>query len=82
VDDIIYFSPSAKVEREFEKSLSSIGKVAFMGQVSHFLGMEFTWTHHPDGHVSILLTQQSFTENLLESLGITTDSISMFTTPY
>jgi len=44
------------VEREFEQLLSSIGEVGFMGQVSHFLGREFTWLHHPDGHVSITLT--------------------------
>jgi len=62
--------------------LSSIGEVDFMGQVSHFLGIEFTWQHHPDGHVSVTLIQQSFAENLLESLGLATDSISTFTTPY
>jgi hypothetical protein len=62
IDDIIYFSPSDKVECEFEQRLSSIGEVDFMGQVSHFLGIEFTWQHHPDGHVSVTLTQQLFTE--------------------
>jgi len=41
VDDIIYFSPSDKVEIKFEKLLSSLGDVDFMGQVSHFLGIEF-----------------------------------------
>jgi hypothetical protein len=29
-----------------------------MGQVSLFLGIEFTWIHHTDGHVSVHLTQQ------------------------
>jgi hypothetical protein len=53
-----------------------------MGQVSHFLGIEFTWHHSSDGNVSVNLTQQSFTENLLESLGHSTDSVSTFTTPY
>jgi hypothetical protein len=46
VNDIIYFSPSEEVEREFECCLSSIGEVDFMGQVSHFLGIEFTWHRH------------------------------------
>jgi len=82
VDEIIYFSPSDHVEHEFKRKLSSIGEVVFMGQVSHFLGIEFTWHHSSDGNVSVNLTQQSFAENLLESLGHSTDSVSTFTTPY
>jgi hypothetical protein len=82
VDDIIYFSPDSTVEQRFESLLSSIGEVDFMGQVSHFLGIEFTWHHHSDGHVSVNLTQQSFTESLLDSLGIPYDTTSTFTTPY
>jgi hypothetical protein len=82
VDDIIYFSVSDAVEKEFETKLSSIGSVDFMGQVSLFLGTEFTWVHHPDGHVTVSLTQQSFIESLMESLNITTSKQSTFTTPY
>jgi hypothetical protein len=68
VDDIIYFSPSDEVERNFESLLSSIGLIDFMGQVTHFLGVEFQWTFHQDGNLSVSLTQQSFVESLLESL--------------
>jgi len=82
VDDIIYFSPSDKIEREFEHRLSSIGEVDFMGQVTHFLGIEFTWHRHVDGNLSVILTQQSFTENLLDTLNYSSDSTSTFTTPY
>jgi hypothetical protein len=53
VDDIIYFSPSDQVESEFEKHLSSVGKIDFMGQVTHFLGIEFNWHLHEDGNVSV-----------------------------
>ncbi len=70
VDVIIYFSASDVVEQRFETLLSSIGSVDFMGQVSLFLGMEFTWVHHPDGHITVSLTQQSFMETLLDSLSI------------
>jgi len=42
VDDIIYFSCSDKVEKKFGEGLSTIGSVDFMGQVSLFLGTEFT----------------------------------------
>jgi len=42
VDDIIYFSASDKTKKRFEEGLSTIGSVDFMGQVSLFLGTEFT----------------------------------------
>jgi hypothetical protein len=82
VDDIIYFSPNSEVESKFEQLLSTIGKVEFMGQVSHFLGIEFTWCYHPDGNLSVNLNQQSFTENLLDSLQLSSTTTSTFTTPY
>jgi len=82
VDNIIYFSSSDVVERKFEELLSSIGSVDFMGKVGLFLGTEFTWVEHVDGHLSVSLTQQSFTETLLETLNITWPSQSSFLTPY
>jgi hypothetical protein len=82
VDDIIYFSPSDDTEREFERRLSSIGEIDFMGKVSHFLGIEFTWHRKDDGNISVNLTQQSLTETLLDSIGCSTTSTSTFTTPY
>jgi len=82
VDDIIYFSQSDAVEKQFELGLSKIGEVDFMGKVSHFLGIEFTWKQLPDGHLGVSLTQQSFTEILLDSLGIKMEGISTFTSPY
>jgi hypothetical protein len=53
-----------------------------MGQVSIFLGVEFTWKFLPDGHLIISLTQQSFTGALLDSLGVNLNSSFTFTTPY
>ena len=82
VDDIIYFSPDDAVERKFEKGLSTIGSVDFMGQVSLFLGTEFTWIHHSDGHLTVSLSQQSFTKTLIDSLGIVHTGTSDFITPY
>ena len=82
VDDIIYFSSSDKVERKFEELLSTLGTVDFMGQVSLFLGTEFSWVHHDDGNISVSLTQQSFIESLLDTLGITHTTIATFTSPY
>jgi len=81
VDDIIYFSTSDAVEKRFEELLSAQVSVDFMGQVSHFLEIEFAWQHHPDGHISVSLTQQSFAETLIESLGFETLNGSIFATP-
>ncbi len=82
VDDIIYFSTSTEVECEFEKKLSTIGDVDLMGQVTHFLGIVFSWIHHDNGNISVSLTQQSFAENLVDSVNYTTATTSTFTTPY
>jgi len=82
VDDIIYFSSSDDVEKEFEKRLSTIGNVDVMGQVSHFLGIEFSWKHHQDGNLSVSLTQQSFAENLVDSFNYATASVSSYVSPY
>jgi len=82
VDDIIYFSASDSIEKQFEENLSTIGTVDFMGQVSLFLGTEFSWITHADSHITVSLTQQSFIETLIESLGIKSTHTSHFTTPF
>jgi len=82
VDDIIYFSSSDQVEKVFESHLSTIGDVGFMGKVSHFLGFEFTWRDLPDGHLCVSLTQQSFIESLLDSLNMSFDGLSSYSSPY
>jgi hypothetical protein len=82
VDDIIYFSASNQVESKFEELLSSIGSVDFMGRVSLFLGIEFSWIQHTDGNISVHLAQQSFAESLLESLGLDQMSTSHYVSPY
>jgi hypothetical protein len=64
---LVYMSPSDEVEKQFESVLSRIGDVDFMGQVTHFLGIEFTWKELPNGHLGVSLTQQSFIESLLDS---------------
>jgi hypothetical protein len=82
VDDIIYFSCSDSVERKFKELLSTLGTVDFMGQVGLFLGTKFTWVAYPDGHLTVSLTQQTFTETLLDSLAIDRGQLSMYLTPY
>ena len=53
-----------------------------MGQVTQFLGIEFTWEHHKDGYLSVSLTKQSFAETLIASLGFASAFVSIFTTSY
>jgi len=82
VVDILYFSPSDTVEQHFENLLSEFVQVEFMGQVSHFLGIEFNWQFHDDGNLSVTLTQQSFAENLVDSLHLGHISQSTYSSPY
>ena len=82
VNDIIYFSSSDEVKHKFEKLLGNLVSVDFMGQISHFLGIEFSWKFHDNGNLTVNLTQQSFAETLIESLGFDSLSLSTFTTPY
>jgi hypothetical protein len=53
-----------------------------MGQVSLFLGTEFSWVQHKDGHITVSFTQQSFAETLIESLGLESIRPSTYLTPY
>jgi hypothetical protein len=53
-----------------------------MGQVSHFLGIGFTWKYHDDGYLTVSLTQQSFADDLIEALGFASFIISTFLTQY
>jgi hypothetical protein len=82
MDDIICFSSRNEVEHHFESMLSKIGEVDFMGQVSHFLGIEFTWKTLPNDNLCVTLTQQLFIESLLDSLDIIIEGTSLYTSPY
>jgi hypothetical protein len=52
-----------------------------MGQVTHFLGIGFTWKNDMDGNLRVSITQQSFAETLIDSLAFAS-AISTFATPY
>ncbi|MFN9981486.1 MAG: hypothetical protein ACK53Y_16295, partial [bacterium] len=82
MDIIIYLSASEINEIKFDSFLSTLGKVDFMVQVTHFIGIECTWKHNIDGNLSISLIQKSAAETFVESLGLTSLSLSTFTTSY
>jgi hypothetical protein len=81
VDNILCLSASEIDERKYDIFLFMLGKVDFMVKVTHFLGIEFTSKHSIDGNFSISLIQKSAAETLIESLGLTSLSVSTFTTP-
>ena len=42
-----------------------------MGKVSHFIGIKFSWQRKPDDHIAVHMTQEAFTDNLIEEAGLT-----------
>ena len=82
IDDCIYFSEPAEVEQVFEDKLHKAidGKISFMDNVSHFLGIKFSHHTHHDGNKSILLTQTAFIVSLANMLNINEDKTVQ--TPY
>jgi len=82
VDDIIYFALCDSVEQRFEHILRSQVKVTFMGPTSWFLGTQFTWVDHPDGHLSVHLTQVAYAQNLVERYQQHNTTFNSQATPY
>jgi len=69
VDDFVYYSASDRVEKLFERKLSSACKVDFMGQVAWFLGVHFQWTVTPTV-VTAHLSQKAYVESISELFGL------------
>ena len=82
IDDCIYFSEPAEVEQVFEDKLHKAidGKISIMGNVSHFLGIKFSYHTRHDGNESIFLTQTAFIVSLANMLNINEDKTVQ--TPY
>ena len=82
VDNFVYFSESDAVERQFEKDFSATMDMELNGPVSHFLGIKYTTTHHPDGHVSVKMSQEAFVEALRQQADLEGDGVTKPLTPY
>ena len=80
VDDFIYFTPNCDMEIIFEQKLKSITSVDFMGEVSHFIGIKFSWERKPNNHIGVHMTQEAFADNLIDNAGLTQSNIVK--TPY
>ena len=70
VDDFIYFSESKEVEEKFEKDFGNLIDIDFNGKIGYFLGINFKSKSENDGHVSILMSQEAFIDNLSNMCGL------------
>ena len=69
MDDIIYFSASDKVEKEFETRLNSKVTTDFMGKVTHCLGLKFQWNETPT-RLSVHISQEAFADRIIHDSGL------------
>ena len=81
VDDFIFFSTSAKVEKAFQTKLKESTSVDFMGEVSHFLGLKFQWRKSKT-RVKVHISQEAFADTLIQQAGLSHLSTSTNKTPY
>ena len=70
------------VEKAFETEFGASIKTTFDGDISHFLGINFTNIRHDDGHLSIHLTQEAFTDTLVQKAGLDGPDSATAPTPY
>mmetsp|Transcript_3327 Transcript_3327/g.4656 ORF Transcript_3327/g.4656 Transcript_3327/m.4656 type:complete len:165 (-) Transcript_3327:934-1428(-) len=82
VDDCVYYSQSLEVEKEFERRLNNEiqGKITFMGNIQHFLGIKFTTKCDGHNKLSIFMSQTSFIETIADAFNIS--PIRLALTPY
>ena len=82
VDDFIYFSSSDKVEKSFESQFRASVNTTFDGEVNYFLGIAFHNTRHEDGHISIHMSQEAFTDTLVAKAKLDGPDCGTCPTPY
>ena len=63
---VFIFHNHKRVENEFEQLLSKkiSGKINFMGQIQHFLGMKFESSKGEQGKLNIMIAQTAFIETI------------------
>ena len=81
VDDFVFFSPDDAVEQKFQRILSNLIKVDFMGVVEWFLGIHFSW-QVTGGEVDVHLNQAGFAAYLVERFNLHHKSPTPTATPY
>ena len=82
VDDFIFFSKSDTVEQHFQQRFGDAITTTFDEEISHFLGIAFHNIRHTDGHVTIHMSQEAFTDTVLEKLELSGPNVGTTATPY
>eukprot|EP00804_Cyclotella_cryptica_P022103 CCRYP_011581-RA/>CCRYP_011581-RA protein AED:0.10 eAED:0.05 QI:0/0/0/1/0/0/6/0/1337 len=73
---------SDEEEQFFRQALSSQCNVEFLGPVDYFLGTAFTWQHHENSELSVLLSQTAFTEYMAHRFAVDNMNPIPHMTPY
>ena len=82
VDDFVYFSPDPLVEKEFEKQLSDIIDVKFMGEVEWFLGTRYEWDRDSNGNPRCFCSQDAYVDHVIRQMRLHHANTSDTMTPY
>jgi hypothetical protein len=81
-DDIYFFSETRQVEEHLKHTISMEIDIKFNGQVGYFLGINFEeCKRHNNNSVSILMSQESFIDNLVELADLLLDNNEFPPTP-
>ncbi len=81
VNDFVYFSKGPAVEALFCRLQAEQCKVDFMGIVSWFLGVHFSWRITPSA-ITLHLNQSGFASNLVERFHLSDRNQTPTATPY
>ncbi len=84
VDDVIYFSESDDVEKEFERRMkeeTTLG-IDFDGPITHFLGLNVDCQQDDNKDVDIFISQPHDTDQLIELAGLADAATCNKPTPY
>eukprot|EP00957_Ditylum_brightwellii_P172597 13139009-Ditylum_brightwellii.AAC.1 len=66
----------------FKQKLQSLTSVDFMEVVLHFIGIKFTWKCWKDNHLDAHMSQATFSKQLIQTAGLSTDSSTNERTPF
>ena len=82
VDDFAYFSESDEVEQKFEEEFGKRIKTKFNGVIDYFLGIKFTYKNYQDGTLSCHLSQEAFTDTLVNHCKLDSPHVTTPHSPY
>ena len=82
VDNFAYFSKSCAVEKKLEEEFGRRIKTKFNGIINYLLGIKFTYKTYLDQTLSCHLSQEAFTDTLVNQCGLDGTNVTTPYTPY